>query len=656
MDRIGVYICECGPNIRDAVDMDALVGFSGTLPGVVLSRRHELLCSAEGKDLVVREITEASLTHVVVAGCTPKEHERTFQRVLQNAGLNPFLLQIAAIREQCAWVTPDRAAATEKAKALIRAAVRRVSFSMALTEGQIPCCADVLVVGSGVSGMSASLTAAGEDRRVYLVETLPCIGGKVARFETVYPGGECATCLLDPLMDAVLHHDHITVMTLSQITDVQGFLGNFQVRVRRRARFVSPDACLGCGVCVEACPVEISNAFNEGLDKRKAIYIPYPGALPHIACVDATACLRFSGEACSICRDICPFGAIDFEETDIVEEIHVGGMLLATGFDLSDISSLLRYGYGIIPDVYTSMEFERMASSTGPSEGKPVLKNGALPRHIALILCVGSRTAAFKPYCSAVCCRYMLSFAELALQKLPDVSIRVYFSDWCLPGKDAGGLLAASANDRIQFCRMAAPDSIGIFQKGDAIGIRWKDSLHRMQDGSCDMVVLAPALIGSQNAAHLSECLDVPMDADGFFRIDHPVKAPVSTLREGLWVAGCARGPCDISDAVTQGQAAAGLMLSRLIPGKPIRLPACVSEVMSDRCSGCRICLGACPYGAIAFLKPHAVIQEALCRGCGTCTASCPSNAIVAKQFTDKELTEEILGLLNKKTLRETEI
>ena len=212
-------------------------------------------------------------------------------------------------------------------------------------------------------------------------------------------------------------------------------------------------------------------------------------------------------------------------------------------------------------------------------------------------------------------------------------------------------MTAVLGQGRIQFCRMAAPDSIEILQKGDAIGIRWKDSLHRMQDGICDMVVLAPALTGAESAAHLSECLDVPMDADGFFVVDHPVKAPVSTLREGIWISGCARGPCSMADAVSQGQAAAGLMLSRLIPGKPIRLPACVSEINPDLCSGCRICLGACPYGAISFVKSHAVIQEALCRGCGTCAASCPSNAIVAKQFTDKELTEEILGLLDKKNL-----
>lgn len=648
MNRIGVYICECGPNIRDAVDMDSLVAFSRALPEVVFSRRFELLCSVEGRALIAREIAAESLTHVVIAGCSPKEYEQTFQAVLKNAGLNPFLLQVAAIREQCAWVTPDQTAATEKAKILIRAAVRRVAFSEALVEGEIPCCADLMIVGAGISGMSAALVAAREDRRVYLIETLPCIGGKAARFETVFPGGECATCMLDPLMDEVLHSDHITVLTLSQIREVRGFLGNFDVYIHRRARFVSSDACMGCGACADACPVAIPNAYNEGLDTRKAIYIPYPGALPHIACLDSTACTHFSGGACCACRDVCPFGAIDFEKTDGIEEIHVGGILLATGFDLLDISPLMQYGYGVIADVYTSMEFERLASATGPTGGELVLKNGAIPRRIALIHCVGSRTAAFKNYCSAVCCRYLLKFAELALQKLPDVFISMFFSDWCLPGKDAQDVLATIlVRKRVQLCRLAGPDSIQILQKDDAIGIHWKDSLQNFRDENCDMVVLGPAMIGDENAAQLSECLDVPMDVDGFFGVDHPVKAPVSTLREGIWVSGCARGPCGMADAVSQGQAAAGLMLSRLIPGKPIRLPACVSEIKSDQCSGCRICMSVCPYGAIVFLEPHAVIQQAMCRGCGTCAATCPSNAIVAKQFTDKELSEEIHGLLN---------
>jgi heterodisulfide reductase subunit A len=650
MFRIGVFICACGPNIRDTVDMDSLLTYVRTLPGVVFTGNHESLCSTEGQERITREIASNALTHVVIAGCSPKEHERTFQGVLQRAGHNPFLLQVAAIREQCAWVTPERADATEKAKDLIRAAVHRVVFSIALTEGEIPCCADMMIVGAGICGISAARAAAQEDRRVYLVESAPCIGGKAARFETVFPGGECAACMLDPLMDEVLHHDRITVMTLSQITGVRGFLGNFQVQIRRQAGFVSPDVCLGCGVCVETCPEEAPNAYNENLDTRKAIYIPYPGALPHIASIDSTLCLHFSVGNCTACRDICPFGAIDFEQTDILEEIHIGGILLATGFELSDITVLQRYGVGTVPHVYTSMEFERLVSATGPTEGNIVLKNGTLPRHIALILCAGSRTAAFKAYCSSVCCRYMLKFAELMVQKLPDVSVHVYFSDWCLPGKDGQTLLTALQN-RIQFHRMAAPDSIEIYPQDNAVGIRWKDSRHQIQEDICDMAVLAPALIGSDRADFLSECLEIPVDAHGFFVPDHPVTAPISTQREGVWIAGCAQGPCSMGDAVAQGQAAAGLMLSRLIPGKPIRLPACVSEVDPDRCSGCGVCLNVCPYGAISLSPSHAAICAALCRGCGSCAAACPANAIIAGQFTDQELTAEIRGLLDKKRI-----
>lgn len=647
MDRIGVYICACGPIIRNAVNIDDLLAYSRTLPGVVFSRLGETLCSAESRLQIAGEIVSEKLTHVVIAGCSPKEHEHTFQSVLESAGLNPFLLQMASIREQCAWVTLDRTAATEKAKTLICAAVTRVVFSVPLTEDEIPVCTDILIVGAGICGISAALTAAGDDRRIYLVERLPCIGGNVVRFETVFPGGECAACLLDPLMDEILHHDRITVMTSSRITAVRGDVGNFQVQIHRQAEIVSKTSCLGCGACIDVCPADAPNAYNEGLNNRKAIHIPYPGALPHVADIDPAVCLHFSGGTCTACKDVCPFGAIDFEQTDVVEEIPVGGILLATGCSMADIGHLSNYGYGAMPDVYTSMEFERLISTTGPTEGKLILKNGAIPKRIGLVLCAGSRSAVFKSYCSVVCCRYMLKLAELAIHQLPDVSIHVFFSDWCLPGMSAGAL----PTERVQFYRMAAPGRIDIHSQDDGIGIRWQNVHERIEEDICEMVVLAPPLTGSESADFLSTCLEIPVDEHGFFLVDHPITAPVSTLRGGVWVAGCAKSPCSAADAAGQGVAAAGQMLSCLVPGRTIRLPASVSQVDSERCSGCGICVNVCSYGAITLSASYAAIQKTLCKGCGTCVSTCPSGAIAAGQFTDQELTAEISGLLSRNRL-----
>ncbi len=646
--RIGVFICECGPNIRDAVDIAALVDFCNALPDVAMVRRSALLCSDTDRELLRQEIASQALTHVVIAGCSPKEHEQTFQRVLESAGVNPFLLQIANIREHCAWITPDKALSTEKAKRLIQAAVRRVRQNAPLSVKEIPSHPDLLIIGAGVAGMSAAMAAGNAGRTVYIVEKAPCIGGRVARFETVFPGGECATCMIDPLMDAVLHHDHILCWTRSELSDIKGFYGNLTVRIRRHPPHVSPDACIGCAACCDVCPVTVSNEYNEGLDTRKAIYIPYPGALPHIATIDVHHCIHFNSGDCSACKDACPFGAIDLGAVERVEDVTVGGVIVATGGDLLDISPLERYGYGKIPDVYTAMEFERIVSSTGPAGGRLRLKNGEAPRYLALIACAGSRTHVAKPYCSGICCRYLLKFARIAAEKQPDISILILFSDWCLPGKDAQELLAAvMALPHVQCQRLAEPDSLEIFQKDGVMGILWQDIHRNVQQTSCDMAVLAPAMTGGADAFRLSECLDISVDADGFFSKLHPQLSPVSASQKGVWTAGCAGGPCTIPVAIAQGLAAVGDALSGLLPEAVLRLPACISEVDAALCSGCGICVGVCPHKAILLQDSGAVIQDALCQGCGVCTAACPSGAITARHFTDRQIEAEISGLLN---------
>ncbi len=646
--RIGVFICECGPNIRDAIDITALTEFCKSLPEVVIARKSGLLCSAAEQELLRQDIVSLSLTHVVIAGCSPKEHEPTFQHVLDTAGLNPFLLQIANIREHCAWVTPDKTQATEKAKIQIQAAVRRVRLNTPLSTREISCNPHILVIGAGVSGMTAAMAAADAHRRVYLIEKAPCIGGRVSRFETVFPGGECATCMLDPLMDAVLHHEYITLYTQSELVDVKGFYGNFTVRVRRHPRYVSPDACIGCAACCDVCPVTVPDEFNEGLDTRNAIYIPYPGALPHIASIDAQHCLHLSGDDCSACGNACAFGAIDMDMAEHVEEFAVGGIILSTGCDLLDISPIDRYGYGNIPNVYTAMEFERIVSSTGPTGGRLLLKNGEAPRYLALIHCAGSRTSTAKPYCSSICCRYLLKFARMASEKLPDIFILILFSDWCLPEKNAQKLLASVLElPHVQCQRLATPDSLEIFQKNDAMGIRWQDIHHKVQQAPCDMAVLAPALTGSADAFRLSDCLNVPVDSDGFFSKAHPMVSPVSTSQKGIWMSGSACSPCTVPEAVAQGLAAAGIALSGLSPERTLQLPACISEVDSAMCSGCGICLGVCPHQAIILQESCAVVQDALCQGCGSCAAACPSSAITARHFTDGQIEAEISGLLD---------
>ena len=650
-ERIGVYVCECGPNIKDAMDLDEVVKFAQGLENVVLTKTFGLLCAQQGQELIGGDIEEHDLSRVVIAACSPKEHENTFRQCLEKAGLNPFLLQIANIREQCAWVVKDKTLATDKAKATIHAAVRRVAHHEPLEVKEIECQPDALVVGAGMAGISAALTLAQKNRKVYLIEKLPCLGGKVARYEDVFPNLECASCILDPIIDEVLHNEHIEVLTCSEVQEVLGFYGNFLIKVNKKARFVDTETCIGCGACVETCPVKVTNEYNEGLDERKAIYIPYAGALPNVAVIDEKHCLRWQGQACIACQEACPFSSIIYEETDQVRQLRVGAIVLATGFDLFDPARAPQYGYGKSDNVYTSLEFERLVNSTGPTEGKILLRNGQVPEKIALVHCVGSRTSQFHEHCSAVCCMYLLKFAHQVNKKLPGASITGFYSDLCLPGKEAQGFFNRIFREaNIELMHMKNPDSIEITQEAEKTMIRFTDIQERSHGVGADMVVLAPAMEGARDAETMAKLFDISQGKGGFFAEESTKLAPVSTAMEGIFIAGCAQGPKDIQSSVAQGQAAAGRILSRLVPGEKLALEPVTADVTEDLCCGCKLCVGLCSYKAISYddLKNNVAINKVLCWGCGVCAAACPSGAIQASHFTDVELCEEIRGLLRQ--------
>jgi heterodisulfide reductase subunit A len=666
--KIGVYICECGPNIKEALDVNETVEFSQGLENVVLTKPFPLLCSEEGKTLIEEDIKKYHLTNVVLAACSPKEHEITFRKVLRNAGLNPFLLQIANIREQCTWVVKNKALATQKAKVMIAAAVKRVAFHEPLEIKEVQCQSDVLVVGAGVAGISAALTLAQKNRKVYLVEKLPCIGGKVARYEKIFPHLECASCVLDPLLDEVLHNEHIELTTFSEVEEVLGFYGNFIVKVKKKTRFVDRRTCIGCGACFEVCPVEVKNEYNEGLDDRKAIYIPYPGALPHIAVIDKEHCLHLQGKECNACQDACPFGSINYEETDQIRELKVGAIVLATGFDVFDPKKVSQYGYGKIEDVYTSLEFERLLNSTGPTEGKILLKNGQPPKRIALIHCVGSRTRKYHEYCSSVCCMYSLKFSSLVKEQLPGSSVTEFYSEFCLPGRESQSFFNKLADKKeVDFVQVKNIDSIELREKSNTILIKYEDMNGKIKEPSFDLVILSVAIEAARDAREVAEIFGISLGKDGFFLEEHTNVAPVSTSARGIFIAGCVHGPKDIQGSVAEGHAAAGKILSILIPGEKFSLEPTTAEVDEDLCSGCKMCISLCPYKSITYNFPSpplskggqkgfldekvkvAKINEVLCRGCGICVAACPSAAIKARNFTDKQIVAEINGLLQEK-------
>jgi heterodisulfide reductase subunit A len=649
--RIGVYICECGPNIKDAVDVEALLSVAKDQTDVVHTQSFGFLCSPEGQLFLKEEVRANDLSRVVIAGCSPKEHEQTFREVLKNAGLNPFLLQMANIREQCTWVIQDENAATEKAGDLIRAAIRRVRLHEPLELKTIDCCADVLIVGAGVAGISAALAAAGKNRRVYLIDKEPCIGGRVARYEDLYPDMVCASCLIEDQLDAVLHHDRIEVMTMTEIFAVKGYFGNFTVNVRQKARYVDEAACIGCEACFEACPVKVPDPLMGEPTFRKAIYLPYFGALPNVAVIDRKNCLRLQGKSCGACRDACPFEAIQYEAADDIRELKVGALAVATGFDPFDPRKDDRYGYGRVENVVTSLEFEQLVNSAGPTQGKIRLKNGRPPRHIAFVHCVGSRTEQFNDYCSGVCCLYTLKHAHQARLQLPEAEIYQFHADLCLSGKGSQRFYQkVLTEDRVRFHRMLQPGSIEIKAASEKIAVTCADGAGELTHTHVDMVVLATALESASETKQMAKMLDVKLEENGFFVEADARMDPVATTMEGIFMAGCVQGPKDISSSVAQGYAVAGKILGKLRPQEQLELEPMACEIDPEICSGCLTCKTICAFKAIeAGDQGSGVsINPALCKACGACAAACPSGAVAAKHFSTPAIVSELKGLMGE--------
>lgn len=670
---VGIYICSCGTNISENMDIDELVRFSSSLDSVQYVRSHNLLCSEEGKNFIAEDIIKQKPDRVVIAACTPKEHEKTFRNVLQKAGLNPFLFHMVNLREQIAWVTSNKSAATDKAKSYIRAAIARVVLQEPLEKKEIDCNTDVLVIGAGPSGMEAALLLAKAGRKVYLVEKNSFIGGRVARYEDVFPKMECASCMLEPKIDEVLHHENIELLTCSEVQEVLGFLGNFVVKIRKKAGYVDNSKCIGCGACYDQCPVTVKNEFDYNLSNRKAIYVPYTGALPNVPVIDSNSCVRFEGRSdiyrealdrglitkdeyerfrsqdCRICKEACVFDAVNYEDKDGVLERNVGGIVVATGFELFDTTVLPQFGYGVLPEVYTSLEFERVLSQTGPTGGKLLMKDGREPESIAIIHCIGSRDEDYKDYCSGVCCLYALKFARLVEKHAPSVKVYDFYADWCVPGKDNQAFLDSIKKwDNIRFIHTTLPMNVVVKNKDSKIHLTCTDVTNVSHAVSSDMVVLCPAMIPSKDTARLSEMLLIAQGKEGFFAEGHSKLAPVSTNIEGIFIAGCSQGPKDIQGSVAQAAAAAGEVLSVLVPGRKLELDVITAEVNGDVCAECKICIGLCPYKAIVLDKEKkvAVVNTVLCKGCGTCVAACPSGSIKSRHFTNQQIIAEIEEVL----------
>ena len=648
--KIGVYICHCGLNIADVVDVEEVAKYAANLPAVAVSRNYKFMCSDPGQSMIKEDIKQLGLNRVVVASCSPLMHEPTFRHAIQEAGVNPYLFEMANIREHCSWTTEDHEDATEKAKALVSAAVRRVYYHQPLEIREVPVNPNTLVIGGGIAGIQAALEIADSEHRVYLVERDPSIGGHMIQFDKTFPTLDCSACILTPKMTSVGMHPYIELMTYSEVEEISGFVGSFKAKIRKKARYVDEDKCNGCGACITKCPWKASSEFDMGLGERKAIYTPFAQAVPNIPVIDTEHCAYFLNGKCRACEKFCELGAIDFEQVDQIVEVEIGNIIVATGYDSFDPTPITQYGYGKFDNVYSALEFERICNAVGPTGGKIVLKDGSEPKSVAILHCVGSRDENYHEYCSRVCCMYALKYSHLIKERTDAEVYQMYIDMRCF-GKAYEEFYKRLSEEGVNFVRGKAAEvtdrAINEDEEGKLIVCGEDTLLCKIIRVPVDMVILATALEPRSDAAEVGKLLTISRSADGFFLERHPKLDPVATMTDGVFIAGCCQGPKDIPDTVAQASAAAARVLALISKGR-VELEAATAVIDEEKCSGCRICNLLCPYSAISYIEDEKVsrINEALCKGCGTCVAACPSGAITHKQFTAEEITAEIEGVL----------
>ncbi len=659
-EKIGVYVCHCGSNIAGVVDVEEVSKWAGEEladRGVVVSRDYKFMCSSLGQELIQKDIEDLGLTRVVVAACSPHLHEETFRTACENGGLNRYLCELVSIREQVSWVTTDKEAATEKSKSIISGGVERVALHEPLEALHVPVNSTTMVVGGGIAGIQAALEIADSGFPVVLVEREPSIGGHMAQFDKTFPTMDCSACILTPKMASVGTHPNIELYTWSEVEQVDGYVGNFTATIRKKARYVDTDACTGCGICEEKCPKKvIDDVFEAGLGYRKAVYTPFPQAVPKYPVIDTENCTYFQTGKCKACQIFCPTEAINFEQEDEIITVDVGNIILATGFDLFNAKRIPQYGYGRLANVFTSLEFERMCNAAGPTNGQVFMRDGVTkPESVAIIHCVGSRDRNYNNYCSVICCMSSLKFAHLVKERT-GAEVYNFYIDMRTAFKDYDEFYQKILEEGVHFVRgkvAEVTDAARMPGEEGKLIIQAEDTLIGKQRRiPVDMVLLAAGLEPRHDSAEVAHKFGISCSHQGWFIEKHPKLDPVATMTEGIFIAGVAQGPKDIPASVAQGAAAAARVLGRIQQGE-IALEPVRASVIEELCSGCRICNTMCPFNAIIFHEDRKVseINPALCQGCGTCvaacpSAACPSAAITGTQFSNEQVLAQLEGLL----------
>ena len=658
MQRIGVFVCWCGSNIAATVDVKKVAEAVKAEPGVVFSTDYQYMCSENGQALIRNAIHEHGLTGVVICSCSPRMHEATFRKTATLAGINPYMVEIANIREQCSWIHKDMPEGTEKAIILARAAIAKVNLNAPLTAGTSPVTKRALVIGGGIAGIQTALDVADAGFEVDIVEKEPTIGGRMAQLDKTFPTLDCAACILTPKMVEAAQSEKINIISYAELEKVTGYVGNFTATIRKKARYIDETKCTGCGVCTEKCPSRKGlNAFNMGLNTRGAVYIPFAQAIPNVAVIDSANCIHFRTGKCGLCEKNCSAGAIKFDQQDEYLERQYGAIIVATGFKPIDARAFDEFAYTQSKDVVTSLEFERIMNAAGPTKGQLVRpSDGKHPHEIVFIQCVGSRCSQDatkgKPYCSKICCMYTAKHAMLVREKYPDVKVHVFYIDERTPGKgfDEFYRRAVEQYDVDYIKGMVGKVSV----EGDHLNVQGSDLLLNEQVHiKADMVVLATAIEPDPTARALGTMLTASMDTNDFFTEAHPKLRPVESPTAGVFLSGVCQGPKDIPETVAQAGAAAAKVIG-LLSKNSLTCNPCVAHSNELLCNGCSQCERVCPYGAISYVEKEvrgpefrgvrrvAVVNEAVCQGCGACTVTCPSTAMDLKGFSNNQIMAEV--------------
>ena len=663
MSRIGVFTCHCGENINGTVDCAKVAESARTVPGVVHSVDYKYMCSDPGQSMIKEAIREHQLTGVVVAACSPRMHEPTFRNAVAEAGLNPYLCEMANLREHCSWVHEKGDAATQKAADLVRVIVEKVKRDAPLQPIKVPVTKRALVLGGGIAGIQAALDIANSGHQVVLVEKSPSIGGHMSQLSETFPTLDCSQCILTPRMVEAARHPNITLFTYSELESLAGFIGNFKATIRRKSRSLDEKLCTGCGLCTTKCPnKKIKDEFNEGLSTRGAIYVPFPQAVPNKPVIDKLNCTYYKTGKCKVCEKVCPTGAIRFDQEDELVTLDVGAIVLATGFKLMKTDQFPEYGYGKYKDVVDGMQFERLASASGPTAGamkRP--SDGKPPETVVFVACSGSRDRSKGvPYCSKVCCMYTAKHAMLYKHKMHGGKAYVFYMDIRSSGKDYDEFVRrAIEEDDVSYIRGRVSR---IYEEDGQLVVMGADTLQngRPVEIRADLVVLATAVQAQDGSEALAQKLHVSYDPYKFFAEAHPKLKPVETNTAGIFLAGACQAPRDIPETVAQASGSAAKVAALFSRDELTREPivAVVNRLPPPTfsyCVGCFLCQSACPYQAIeqeqikardgSVLRTLAKVNPGLCQGCGTCVATCRTKAIDIQGFSNEQIFAEIMTL-----------